>query len=95
MAINPIAGGQVTAHETSRSEPGGEHFASSLARFMRDVNQDQINAAKQIKGLVIDGEGSIHEAMSAMNKAEGSFRLLIEMRNRLVDGLNRLLQTRG
>jgi len=56
MAINPIAGGQVTARETTRSEPGGEHFASSLARFMRDVNQDQIDAAKQIKQLAVNGE---------------------------------------
>ena len=41
MAINPIQGGQVSPRETTRSEPGGEHFASSLARFMRE-------AAKQV-----------------------------------------------
>ncbi len=48
-----------------------------------------------MKRIVVDGEGSIHEAMTAMSNAEGSFRLLMEMRNRLVDGINRLLQTRG
>lgn len=95
MAINPIGAGNVTSQGTERSERGGERFAASLAEFLKDVNSDQTEAAKEIKRLVVDGEGSVHEAMAAMTKAEGSFRLLMEMRNRLVDGINRLLQTRG
>ncbi len=95
MAINPIGAGNVTSQGTERSERGGERFAASLTQLLKDVNSDQTEAAKEIKRLVVDGEGSVHETMVAMNKAEGSFRLLMEMRNRLVDGINRLLQTRG
>jgi flagellar hook-basal body complex protein FliE len=61
--------------------------------MLRGVNQDQIDAAAAIDRLMVEGEGSIHEAMIAMSKAEGSFRLLMEMRNRLIDAVNRLLQS--
>jgi flagellar hook-basal body complex protein FliE len=61
--------------------------------MLRSVNQDQIGAAGAIERLMVDGEGSIHEAMIEMSKAEGSFRLLMTMRNRLMEAVNRLLQT--
>ncbi len=95
MAIDAIGASQLNAPQTERSDGGGERFAAALTRFLHEVNSDQLEAAKEMKRLVVDGEGSIHEAMTAMNNAEGSFRLLMEMRNRLVDGINRLLQTRG
>ena len=95
MAIDAIDPGRLNAPQTQRSEAGGGQFAQALTQLLLDVNSDQIKAGHAMKRLVVDGEGSIHEAMAAMNTAEGSFRLLMEMRNRLVDGFNRLLQTRG
>ena len=95
MAIDAIESGTLNAPQTQRGEIGGGHFARALTQFLLEVNSDQIKAGNEMKRLVVDGEGSIHEAMVAMNNAEGSFRLLMEMRNRLVDGINRLLQTRG
>ena len=75
-------------------KPGGERFSTALGEYLLDVNRDQVVAAKKIREFAIDGEGSIQEAMVAMSKAEGSFRLLMEMRNRMVQAVNRLLQTR-
>jgi len=95
MAINPIEAGKLSAPQTKPSEGGGAHFAEALTQFMLEVNSDQIKAGNQMKQLLVEGEGSIHEAMVAMNTAEGSFRLLMEMRNRLVAGITQLLQTRG
>ncbi len=95
MSIDAIDSGKLNASQTQRGESGGGHFAQALTRLLLEVNSDQIKAGNEMKRLVVDGEGSIHEAMIAMNNAEGSFRLLLEMRNRLVDGFNRLLQTRG
>ncbi len=95
MAIDAIDSGRLNAPQTQRSEAGGGQVAQALTQLLLDVNSDQLKAGQAMKRLVVDGEGSIHEAMVAMNTAEGSFRLLMEMRNRLVDGFNRLLQTRG
>jgi len=92
MAIDPIGTGAGLALPTATSEVGGERFADALTRMLHDVNQDQLDAAQQAEAVLVTGKGSIHDAMLAMSRAEGSFRLLMEMRNRLVDGLNRLLQ---
>lgn len=72
---------------------GGKTFAGELTKFLKDVNSDQVKAAGEIKRLAVDGEGSIHEAMVAMSNAEGSFRLAMEIRNRVIQGINQLLQT--
>ena len=72
---------------------GGERFAETVARVVREANRDQVEAAREIRDLVTGGEGSIHGAMVAMSNAEGSFRLAMEIRNRLIEGVNRLLQT--
>ena len=95
MPIDPIGTGAAPTRQNVAAPAGGQRFATSLAQMLHDVNKDQVDAASEIKRLVSDGDGSIHEAMAAITKAEGSFRLLMEMRNRLVDGVNRLLQTRG
>jgi flagellar hook-basal body complex protein FliE len=82
----------------SRPEPrvpgsGGASFADAVTQMLQDVNSDQVQAAGKIRDLAVDGEGSIHEAMVAMSNAEGSFRLMMEIRNRIVQTVNELLQT--
>ncbi len=92
-AIESIgAAGSKAAELTGRS--GGEAFTATLTQMLRDVNQDQLDAAQKAKDLVVDGKGTIHDAVNAMSKAEGSFRLLMEARNRLLEGVNQLLNTR-
>jgi len=78
--------------ELRSKRSGGQSFASEMAKYLREVNADQIKAADKIKRLTVDGEGSIHETMIAMSDAEGSFNLVMQMRNRLVEAVNRLLR---
>jgi len=93
MAVDPIGMNSNSILGSERTRSGGESFASAMTEFLKGVNQDQADAARKVKELVVDGRGSIHETMVAMTTAEGSVRLLMEMRNRIVDGINRLLQT--
>jgi flagellar hook-basal body complex protein FliE len=73
---------------------GGEGFAGTIATILGEANAEQAAASNTIKDLVVDGRGSIHDAMIAVGKADSSFRLLMEMRNRLIEGVNQLLDTR-
>ncbi len=91
MVIQPVGGASGQA-PVIRGPDEGSGFVDDLVRILREANQTQIDAAHTAEKLVVKGEGSIHEAMLAMSKAEGSFRLLMEMRNRLVDAVQRLLQ---
>ena len=93
MSVDPI-GGDVFADPTRFTQKtGGESFAEAITRVLKQANSDQVSAAKKIKGLSVDGEGSIDETMIAMSNAEGSFRLVMEIRNRMIEAVNRLLQT--
>ncbi len=93
MAVDPI-GGDIFADPTRFTQKtGSESFAETVTRVLKQANSDQLSAARKIKGLTVDGEGSIHETMVAMSNAEGSFRLMMEIRNRMIEAVNRLLQT--
>jgi len=92
--IDEIGRNAVQSGLLGRKVGGGEEFAADLTRMLRSVNQDQLDAAQKTKELMVDGTGTIHDAVTAMSKAEGSFRLLMEARNRMLEGINQLLQTR-
>jgi flagellar hook-basal body complex protein FliE len=92
MAIGAIGSGGAGPLPVGQAEGGGQGFASALTRMLDDANRDQVAAAGEAQRLV-EGQGSIHEAMIAMSKAEGSFALMMEMRNRLIAAVNQLLQT--
>jgi flagellar hook-basal body complex protein FliE len=93
MAIQPVGNSPSSGLEIKDGAQGTGRFVDDLSRMLRSVNQDQLDASRAIERLMVDGEGSIHEAMIEMTKAEGSFRLLMTMRNRLIDAVHRLLQT--
>jgi flagellar hook-basal body complex protein FliE len=95
MALEPIAGSGIRAAELGLQKGSeGEGFVDTIARVMQEANADQVEASQRMTDLAVHGKGSIHEAMVAMSSAEGSFRLLMEMRNRVIEGVNKLLETR-
>jgi len=75
------------------SEAEGPGFAETLGEFIGEANRDLVGATQKAVDLVVHGRGTIHDTMIAIDNAEGSFRLLMEMRNRIVEGVNRLLET--
>ena len=93
MAIQPIGSPSEFLGKTQGpSSAGGPRFVDELTRMLQEANQNQVDAAKAIEKLAVDGEGSIHDAMIAMGTAEGSFRLLMTMRNKLVEATRQLLR---
>ena len=84
------AGADAIAPEVGR---GGESFAAAITSLLREANQDQVDASAKVIDLTVRGQGDIHDAMVAVESAESSFRLLMEMRNRLLEGVSRLLET--
>jgi|SRR5688572_25701312 flagellar hook-basal body complex protein FliE len=88
-AASPAGSGSL-APEVGR---GGESFAAAITDVLRAANQDQIDASAKVIDLTVRGQGDIQDAMIAVESAESSFRLLMEMRNRLIEGVSRLLET--
>ena len=95
MALDPIAGSGIRSAELGLQKGvEGEGFVDTIARVLQEANADQVEASQRMTDLAVHGKGSIHEAMIAMSSAEGSFRMLMEMRNRVIEGVNKLLETR-
>jgi len=75
-------GGEVKTQPTESSEPSG--FAGMLSEGIGKVNSMQKDADSQVHELLTGGEVSQVEVLTAVQKADMAFRLLVQVRNKLL-----------
>ena len=73
-AIAPAAGGATSA---------ATGFGESLHQLLDGVESSAGDANKAVAGM-IDGSGDVHTAMIALQRAEMSLELTVQIRNKLV-----------
>ncbi|MDP6354029.1 MAG: flagellar hook-basal body complex protein FliE [Planctomycetota bacterium] len=73
-----------TADAKASKEIMGESFGNTLKGFVEDVNMAHGQADKTVEDLVTGRTDNLHKAVIAMNKAELSFRYMMEVRTKLV-----------
>ena len=59
-------------------------FGSRLKTAIQEVNQNQ-NSADQAIEKVVKGQLGIHEGMMALSKADRSLKLLLQIRNKVME----------
>lgn len=69
---------------TQNREKVTKPFSETLVASLQKVNKLQLEADKAIEDLAA-GTKSIHEAMLALNKADITFRLTMQIRNKIVE----------
>lgn len=70
----------------------GPDFVQTLQDSMQKVEALQTEAEKQVEGMV-SGQGvDIHSAMIAVEKADLSFQLMMQVRNKIVDAYQQISQ---
>ncbi len=75
------------------AQPTSNDFLSILKETIADVNQDQINADKALGGLATGGVKDLHQAAIAINKAELSMKMMLEVRNKALNAYKEILKT--
>ena len=65
-------------------EPAEEGFASLLADGVRGVNGAQADSQAKIEQLLSGGDVESAEVITSMQKADMAFRLLVQVRNKLM-----------
>ena len=86
---SPISGipqlGQATAGlDTGKAADPGASFASQLQAAFNHIEQLHADADQQIAGL-LSGQGEdIHKVMIAVEKANLSFQLMMQVRNKII-----------
>lgn len=76
------------AFKTSGGEPSG--FSTVLHSAMDDLEQLQSQADAKVAG-VLGGDGTdVHTAMIAVEKADLSFQLMMQVRNKIVSAYQQI-----
>jgi flagellar hook-basal body complex protein FliE len=68
----------------STSEAAGSSFASVLSNAVHTVDQLHNAAADQVSNLLQGGGADLNNVMIAVEKADVSFQLMMQVRNKIV-----------
>jgi len=67
------------------TDPGKQTFADMIKDAVNSVDQMQKTAEDNVEAVIAGEEENIHEVMISMEKAQLSFQLMVEVRNRAVE----------
>ena len=75
---------------TQTQGPAG--FDNLLGQFVKEVNTKQMAAGDAVTGVLSGQNVPLHQAMIAMEEASVSFQLMVEVRNKLLEGYQELMR---
>ena len=78
--------------EVNPTQPSGDSFGSVLGKLVSDVNAKQNAATAAVDGLQSGQPVPLHQAVIAMEEANVSFQLMVEVRNKLLDSYQELMR---
>ena len=70
----------------------GVGFGEVLNQFVGEVNQKQLDSTQAVNDLLAGKEIPLHQAMIAMQEAGVAFQLMVEVRNKLLQGYQELMR---
>jgi flagellar hook-basal body complex protein FliE len=88
--------GKIQGQEALRpkaEEKGQGDFLKVLKGSLDEVNRLQQEAEGTVQDFLTKGTGNIHEAFLAMEKADVSFRLVMRVRDKLLDAYQEVMRT--
>ncbi len=91
----PLQASQLTIPDISIGSTGGgspSTWGHMVQQMVMDVNSKQTSAAQKVSDVLQGGPTPVHEAMVATEEASLSFEFLAEMRNKVVDAYNQVMQ---
>jgi len=78
--------------EINPSQPAGDSFGNVLGKLISDVNTKQNAATAAVDGLQSGQPVPLHQAVIAMEEANVSFQLMVEVRNKLLDSYQEMMR---
>ncbi len=89
MGIDPM--GKSQGKEKSEKSQGPE-FNEVLKNAIKEVSGLEKKADAAVQDLVSGGETNIHEAMIALQKADISFKVLMEVRDKILSAYKEVMR---
>lgn len=86
--------GKVNTPAVEKSKPeNGESFADTLKNTINQLNDIQINKENALTDIATGQVKNLHQAAMAIDKAEISMKLALEIRNKAVQAYKELMKT--
>jgi flagellar hook-basal body complex protein FliE len=73
-------------------EAAKNNFGAYLKDALGEVNELQGKANDAIQQMVGEGKGDLQETMIAVEKADVSFRLMMQIRNKVLDAYQEIMR---
>ena len=86
VSITPVAD-----IATPSSKENGVGFGDSLTRLIGAVDTSGQEANSAVARM-LDGSGDVHEAMIALQRAELTFQMTMQVRNKLVQAYQQIMR---
>ena len=67
-------------------------FADMLTQAIDQTNKAQVDANSAVTDLVTGKADNLHEVMLSMEEADVSMRMLVQIRNKVVDAYKEIIQ---
>ena len=73
-------------------EPNSVDFEQVLSDALKDVNKAQVESNVQIQNMLSGDIQDVHTAMIAVQKADLSFQMMMQVRNKLIDAYQEIMR---
>ena len=90
--------GDLLTPASSVQKPGGQpgapkgSFGTVLKDTLQEVNKLQLEADQAIRKVETGKSGSLYEAMVALEKADISFRAMMQVRNKIIEAYHEVMR---
>ncbi len=85
------AGVALPASQPPRASDAGQAFGKSIAETLASANTDLTHAEASARDLAA-GKGDLVETMISMGRADLSLRMVVNMRNRMLESYNEIMR---
>lgn len=97
MAIQPVGPGSFAPEGMGvRSQPPAlsarEPFTKVIEQLLSHVNGEHLQADQAVRDLVLGRTDEMHNVMLAVAKADLSFRMVLELRNRVAEAYQEIMR---
>jgi len=83
--VQPVSPFPTAATGDGRDSNSGGGFGDLLRSVVDEANRAQVESDRALESLARGEETNVHDVMLALTRADLSFRMLVEVRDRLVE----------
>lgn len=93
QAIKPLSTSDLLKTKSTGNVGGGVDFAQELRNALGDVNKMQVESDQAMSDIATGSVKDLHQAAIAIDKAEISMKLMLEVRNKAINAYKEITRT--